>query len=156
MQDNDYSFPADFAIKHLDMSWTDGQGLTGDGRTLSAVTFSVRDGRVFGGLKIAVKDDLGYISEVSAGWDDTDEELTAALAELLKAERLDKLISPLKAAREEAGLSQREVGELMGFSGASAQQIIHRWETWSREPGAAALAAWAEALGMALVVSPKV
>jgi DNA-binding transcriptional regulator YiaG len=156
MQDNNYSFPADFATKHLDMSWTDEHGLTGEGRTLSAVTFSIRDGRVFGALKIAVEDAQGHVSEVNVGWDDTHEILAAALAELLKAERLDKLISPLKAAREEQGLSQREVGERMGYEGASAQQIIHRWETWAREPGASALAAWADALGRELVVSPKV
>ena len=49
----------------------------------------------------------------------------------------------------------RGVGELLGYEGGAAQQVIHRWEAGTREPGAVSLARWAEALGMSLKVAPN-
>lgn len=65
------------------------------------------------------------------------------------------LTAALKAERERRGLSQREVGELMGLATPGAQGAIARWETGAREPSASNLAAWAAALGLTLEIVPK-
>lgn len=153
--DGEFEFDAEFAARHLDMNWVNGMGWTGERRALTAVTFR-RDGeRCWGGLKIATEDEQGYIEIVNYEWPDTDKVCADALAELLKAQTLDALTAPLKAERERRGLSQREVGEMMGLAPSAAQGAIARWELGTREPSASNLAAWADALGMKLEVVPK-
>lgn len=82
-------------------------------------------------------------------------EMGGVRRELLKAQTLERLTAPLKAERERRGLSQREVGELMGLAPSAAQGAIARWELGTREPSASNLAAWADALGMTLEIVPK-
>lgn len=151
----DYEFSAEFAARHLDMSWVQETGWVGERATLAAVTFRKDGDRCWGGLVVAVEDEQGYIERVNYEWPDSDKVCMDALAELLKAQALEALTAPLKAERERRGLSQRQVGEMLGHTGGAAQQIIFRWETGAREPNASNLAAWADALGMALEIVPK-
>lgn len=151
----DYEFSAEMASRHLDMSWAQEAGLTGERATLAVVTFRKEGERCWGGLKIRTEDEQGLVETVNYDWPDSDKVCMDALAELLKAQTLERLIAPLKAERERRGLSQREVGELMGLASAGAQGAIGRWELGTREPSASNLAAWADALGMKLAVVPK-
>lgn len=151
----DYEFSAEFAARHLDMNWVNGMGWTGERRTLTAVTFRKDGDRCWGGLVVAVEDEQGYIERVNYEWPDSDKVCMDALGELLKAQALEALTAPLKTERERRGLSQREVGELMGLATPGAQGAIARWETGAREPSASNLAAWAAALGMTLEIVPK-
>lgn len=151
----DYEFSAEMAARHLDMSWVQETGWTGERATLAAVTFRKDGERCWGGLKIRIEDEQGFVETVSYDWPDSDKVCMDALAELLKAQTLERLTAPLKAERERRGLSQREVGELMGLAPSAAQGAIARWETGTREPSATNLAAWAAALGMALEIVPK-
>lgn len=151
----DYEFSAEFAARHIDLTWVQEQGWLGEGRTLAVVTFRKDGDRCWGGLVVAVEDEQGYIERVNYEWPDSDKVCMDALAELLKAQALEALTAPLKAAREAQGLSQREVGEALGIAPSAAQGAIARWENGLREPSASNLAAWADALGMALEIVPK-
>lgn len=155
--DGEFEFDAEFAARHLDMNWVEETGWVGEGRTLAAVEFTAdaASGRCWATLKINVEDGQGYITRQNYEWPDTDANHMDALAELLKAQTLDALIAPLKAERERRDLSQREVGEMMGLASSAAQGAIARWELGTREPSASNLAAWADALGMALEIVPK-
>lgn len=155
--DGEFEFDAEFAVRHLDMGWVQEQGWLGEGRTLAAVEFTAdaERARCWATVKIDIEDEQGYVTRHSFEWPDTDAVLLEALGELLKAQALESLTAPLKAAREAQGLSQREVGELMGIAPSAAQGAIGRWETGQREPSASNLAAWAAALGMTLEVVPK-
>jgi transcriptional regulator with XRE-family HTH domain len=69
---------------------------------------------------------------------------------------ISKVVTDLKAARETAGLSQTEVGILMGYVNArTAQAVVSGWESGARDPTALRLEAWAEALGVMLEIVPK-
>lgn len=155
--DGEFGFNAEFAARHLDMSWVEETGWVGAGRTLAAVEFTAdaASERCWATLKIDVEDEQGCITRQNYEWPDTDAVCLEALRELLKAQALEALTAPLKAERERRGLSQREVGELMGLAPSAAQGTIGRWELGTREPSATNLAAWADALGMALEIVPK-
>lgn len=155
--DGEFGFDAEFAARHLDMSWVQEMGWLGEGRTFAAVEFTAdaESTRCWATVKIDIEDEQGYIERVNYEWPDTDAVCLEALRELRKAQALEALTAPLKAAREAQGLSQREVGELMGLAPSAAQGAIARWENGQREPSASNLAAWADALGMALEIVPK-
>lgn len=150
-----HGFAAPLVTRTLDMDWLAADGIVGEGRTFAGLVFCVDGERVTADIEIDVEVEGGLIERRRADWHDAEKVKADALGELLKAQALARLTDPLKDAREAAGLSQRAVGELLGYEGGAAQQVIHRWEAGTREPGAVSLARWAEALGMSLKVAPN-
>jgi transcriptional regulator with XRE-family HTH domain len=60
---------------------------------------------------------------------------------------LSAIVATLTAAREAAGLGQRDLARRLGIAHATLAQ----WETGQRTPAADALLAWAHVLGVDLV-----
>jgi transcriptional regulator with XRE-family HTH domain len=65
-------------------------------------------------------------------------------------------VRALRERRKELGLTQRQVGALLGYnSEQTGQAALAAWERGAREPGVVSLERWAEALGATLEVVPK-
>jgi transcriptional regulator with XRE-family HTH domain len=65
-------------------------------------------------------------------------------------------VMALTQRRKDLGLTQRQVGALLGYnSEQTGQAALAAWERGAREPGVASLEKWAAALGATLEVIPK-
>lgn len=70
--------------------------------------------------------------------------------------KISKVITDLKDARTAAEMSQSDLGLIMGYTNAkSGQSVVSGWESELRSPTLDRLEAWADALGMMVVVVPK-
>ena len=56
----------------------------------------------------------------------------------------------IKAARKAAHLTQRQLGEKLGFTGRTAEVTIQKWEHDLRDPAVEQLRPLAKALGITL------
>lgn len=56
----------------------------------------------------------------------------------------------IKAARKAAHLTQRQLGEMIGFTGKTAERIIQFWEHDERDPSVEQLRPLAKALNLTL------
>ncbi len=62
----------------------------------------------------------------------------------MKLARLEPLAAVIRKAREDAGLSQKELAKLLGVT----QAAVSNWETAESRPGVVRIRALAEALGI--------
>lgn len=64
--------------------------------------------------------------------------------------RMYPLAAQLRAARIAAGLTQRQLGEMCGYTGNSAERTVQNWEYGKQSPPLDRLRALADALHVSL------
>lgn len=65
--------------------------------------------------------------------------------------RLDPIVAELRAERRRRGLSQTQVGTLIG---RRSYQTVWQWESGTNDPGLSSVREWAAALGFDLALVP--